>query len=146
MLNDKHFLFWLSYFHRIMPHVDLLYDQLQSHSANTTTAHSALGNFCNAVSTIRNEISLTSDISEEPPEFKKLKRNEDLTILAKEACDTVGFKQRNLSSLPVTFLQQNCWCLNSFLYTTKNSKELDETMLAYPMLNKERLWTELCPL
>jgi hypothetical protein len=25
------------------------------------------------------------------------------------------------------------------------SKELDETVLAYPMLNKERLRTELCP-
>jgi hypothetical protein len=29
MLNDKHFLFWFFFFHRIMPDVDLLYDQLQ---------------------------------------------------------------------------------------------------------------------
>jgi hypothetical protein len=73
MLNDKHFLFWLSFFHRIMTHVDLLYDQLQSRNANSTTVHSALGNFYNAVSTIRNEISLTPEISVKPPEFKKRK-------------------------------------------------------------------------
>jgi hypothetical protein len=73
MLNDKNFLFWLSLFHRIMPHVDLLYDQLQSRNAHSMTVYSALGNVYNAVSTIRNEISLTSEISEEPPEFKKQK-------------------------------------------------------------------------
>jgi hypothetical protein len=75
MLNDKNFLFWLSLFHRIMPHVDLLYDQLQSHNAHSMTVCSVLGNVYNAVSTIRNEISLTSEISEEPPEFKKQKTN-----------------------------------------------------------------------
>jgi protein-tyrosine phosphatase len=35
MLNDKHFLFWLSFFHHIMPHVDLLYDQLQRRNAHS---------------------------------------------------------------------------------------------------------------
>jgi hypothetical protein len=84
MLNDKHFLFWLSFFHRIMPQVYLLYDQLQNRDANSTTVYSALWNFYNAVSTIRNEISLASEISEETPEFKNRKRNEDLTILAKK--------------------------------------------------------------
>jgi hypothetical protein len=73
MLNDKNFLFRLSFFHRIMPHVDLLYDQLQSRNADSSTVHSALGDFYNAVHTFRNEISLTSEISGEPPEFKKRK-------------------------------------------------------------------------
>jgi hypothetical protein len=40
MLNAKHFLFWLSSFHRIMTHVD---EQLQSRHANSTIVHSALG-------------------------------------------------------------------------------------------------------
>jgi hypothetical protein len=92
MLNDKHFLFRLSLFHRIMPHVDLLYDQLQSRNANASTDHSALGDFYNAVSIIRNEISLTSETSGEPPEFTKRKRNEDLTILAKEVYDIICFQ------------------------------------------------------
>jgi hypothetical protein len=87
-----------------LPHVDFLYDQLQSRNTDSTIVHSALGSFYNAVSTIRNEISLTSEISEEQPEFKKRKRNEDRTILAKRLVTQFGFKQRNGSSLPVSFM------------------------------------------
>jgi hypothetical protein len=90
MLNDKHFLFWLSFVRRIMPHVDLLYYQFQSLNVNYD-CHLALWNFYNAVSTIRNVTPLTSEISQE---FKKRKRNEDLTIFAKEACDTIWFQAK----------------------------------------------------
>jgi hypothetical protein len=76
MLNDKHFHFWFSLFHRTIPHVDLLYDQLQSRSVCLTVS-STLGDFYNIVPTLRNEI-LTSEISE-PPELKEWKWNKDLT-------------------------------------------------------------------
>jgi hypothetical protein len=170
MLNDKHFLFWLAFFHCILPHVDVLYDQFHSCSANSLAVRSVLRDFYNAVCTIGTEIYLTSEISGEPPVLKKLEQNEDLTILVKEVCDTYDvklsrrlklinyswadsrvnslksnvsgtvsvpiiramircvtqfdFKQRNGSSLPVTFLHQNCWCP---LYNREfPSKELDE--------------------
>jgi hypothetical protein len=71
MLNDNLLLFWLSFFHHIMPHVDFLYDQLQSRNANSLTVHSALADFYNADSTIRNEISLISEITGESPAFEK---------------------------------------------------------------------------
>jgi hypothetical protein len=54
-----------------MPHVDLLYDQLQSCNANSLTAYSALADFYNADSSIRNEISLISEITGESPAFGK---------------------------------------------------------------------------
>jgi hypothetical protein len=132
-LNDKHFLFWLSFFHRIMPHVDLLYDQLQSRNASSTTVHSALGNFCNAVSSVRNDISLTSEISEETPAFKKQKRNEDLTILAKEACDTIWFQAKELFKFTGHLSAGKLLVSEQFpLYNREfPSKEL-ETVLAYP--------------
>jgi hypothetical protein len=94
MLNDKHFLFWLSLFHCIMPHVDVLYDQFHSCSANSLAVHSALRDFYNAVCTIRTEIYLTSEVSGEPPVLKKLEQNEDLTILVKEVCDTIQFQAK----------------------------------------------------
>jgi hypothetical protein len=144
MLNDKHFLFWLSFFHRIMPHVDF-YDQLQSRNANTSTVHSAKGDFCNAASTIRNEISLTSEISGEPHEFKKRKRNEDLTILAKEVCDTICFQAKEWFKFTGHLSAAKLLVSEQFpLYNREfPSKELDETVLSYPMLHKERLRTEL---
>jgi hypothetical protein len=145
MLYDKHFLFWLSFLHRIMPHVDLLYDHIQSRNANSTTVHSALGSFYNAVSTIRNEISLTSEISEEQPEFKKRKRNEDRTILANEACDTIWFQAKERFKFTCHLSAAKLLQLVSEQFPLYNrefpSKELDETVLAYSMLNKERLRT-----
>jgi hypothetical protein len=54
-----------------MPRVDLLYDQLQSRNANSLTVYSAVADLYNAVSTIRNEMSLMSEISGEAPKFKK---------------------------------------------------------------------------
>lgn len=57
MLNDENFLYWLSFFHRIMPHVDLLYDCFQSRNTNSTSLYLALENFYCAISAIRNEIS-----------------------------------------------------------------------------------------
>lgn len=145
MLNHKHFLFWLSFFHRIMPHVDLLYDQFQSRHANSSTVHSALGDFYNEIYTIRNEICLASENSREPPEFKKRKRNEDLTIVAKEVCDTICFQEKerfNFTGYPSStkLLASERFPLHSRQFP---SKELDETVLAYPMLNKERLRTDL---
>jgi hypothetical protein len=143
MLNDKHFLFWLSFFHRIMPHVDL-YDQLQSRKAKSSTVHSASGDFCIAVSIIRNEISLTSEISGEPPEFKKRKRNEDLTILAKEVCDTIRFQAKERFKFTGHLSAAKLLVSEQFpLYNQEfPSKELDETVSAYPTLHKERLRTE----
>jgi hypothetical protein len=145
MMKGKHFLFWLSFFHRIMPHVDLLYDQLQSRNTDSTIVQSALGSFYNAVSTIRNEISLTSEISEEQSEFKKRKRNEDGTILAKEVCDTIWFQAKERFKFTGHLYAAKLLVSEEFpLYNREfPSKELDETVLAYPMLNKERLRTEI---
>jgi hypothetical protein len=144
MLNDKHFLFWLSFFHCIMPHVDL-YDQLQSRSANSSTVHSALGDFYNALSAIRNEISLISEISGKPPEFKKRKQNEDLTILAKEVCDTICFQAKERFKFTSHLSAAKLLVSEQFpLYNREfPSMELDETVSAYPMLHTERLQTEL---
>jgi hypothetical protein len=144
MLNDMHFLFRLSFFHRIMPHVDL-YDHLQRRNANSSTVHSALGDFYNAVSTVRNEISLTSEISGEPPEFKKRKRNEDLTILGKEVCDTICFQAKERFKFTGHLSAAKLLVSEQFPLFNREfpSKELDETVLAHPMLHSERLRTEL---
>ena len=71
MLNDDDFQFWLSFFHRIMPHVDILYDQMQNRNANSSTVHTALQSFNDVIMKIRNE--LTPDINElqEEPNSKK---------------------------------------------------------------------------
>jgi hypothetical protein len=56
-----------------------------------------------------------------------------------------GFKPRNGKSLPTYLSAAKLLMPTQFpLYNPEfPSKELDDTVLAYPMLDKERLWSEL---
>jgi hypothetical protein len=91
-------------------------------------------------------MSLTSEISGEPPEFKKRKLNEDLTILAKEVCDTICFQAKERFKFTGHLSAAKLLLSEQFpLYNREfPSKEVDETVLVYSMLHKERLRTELC--
>jgi hypothetical protein len=136
MLSDNHFLFWLSFFHLIMLHVNLLCDQLQSRNANSSTVLSA-------VSIIRNEISLTSD--RRAAWIYEKKTREDLGVLAKEVCDLIWFQAKEwfkfIGHLPTTKLLVS----EQFLLYNREFplKKLDETLLTYPMLNNKRLRTKI---
>jgi hypothetical protein len=62
VLNVTDFLFWLSFFYRIMSHVDVLCDKLQSGNANSLTVRSAVQDFHCAISSIRNNIDIFVNI------------------------------------------------------------------------------------
>ena len=42
MLNDPEFIFWLNFFKKIMPHVDMLYNQFQKRTIDAVWAKSCL--------------------------------------------------------------------------------------------------------
>lgn len=142
-LKDQEFLYWLAFFHRIMPHVDILYDQLQSRNADSTTVHVAVDNFYKAINSIRDQTNSS--------EFRKLsegltrRRVENLNAAAKEVCDTICLQAKDrfkfLGHLSAAKLLMN----ERFAEFCKEfpSKELDDTVNAYPMLSKEKLRTEL---
>jgi hypothetical protein len=90
-------------------------------------------------------MSLTSEISEPPPEFRKQKLNEEFTILAKEVCDTVWSQTKEWFKFTGHLSAAKLLVSEWFPVYNREfpSKELDETVLAYPTLNKERLWNEL---
>ncbi|KAJ4436106.1 hypothetical protein ANN_18733, partial [Periplaneta americana] len=46
--------FWLEFFHHIMPHMDILYNQLQHHNANSTSIYNAVNSFLEAIMKERN--------------------------------------------------------------------------------------------
>jgi hypothetical protein len=123
MLNDNHFLFWLSFFYRIMPHVDLC-DQLQSRNANSSTVLSAVS--CSFYYKEWNLLNLRH--------FKRAawiyekKTREDLTVLAKEVCDLIWFQAKE-------------WF--KFIGHLPTAKLLVSEQFPYPMLNKKRLGTKI---
>lgn len=55
-LNDKKFIFWLTFFHKIMSHVDIFYNQLQKRGTDNITIKANIDSFTNTISNIRNEI------------------------------------------------------------------------------------------
>ncbi|KAJ8939445.1 hypothetical protein NQ318_023071 [Aromia moschata] len=56
LLNDDTFLYWLNIFHHVMPHVDILYDQLQARKADSTQIKNAVEAFETCITKIRQNI------------------------------------------------------------------------------------------
>lgn len=54
--NDETYLFWLNIFYRIMPHVDVLYEQLQKKRADANYIKRATRSFKNFIRNIRENI------------------------------------------------------------------------------------------
>ena len=78
-----------------MPHIELLYDDLQSHNANSYSTSLGLYNFYKVISTIRDEIrSSKSEDIKESIQMKKWRHNEDLTAIVKEIYDTIIFQAK----------------------------------------------------
>ncbi len=55
MLNDPEFTFWLEFFSKIMPQVEILFAQFQSRCIEATTAQSYVNKFTAAIENIKHE-------------------------------------------------------------------------------------------
>ncbi|CAH1115558.1 unnamed protein product [Psylliodes chrysocephalus] len=55
-LNDPIFNFWLTFFHHVMPHVDILFNQLQQRKIEPTLVKDAIDNFERSITQVRNNI------------------------------------------------------------------------------------------
>lgn len=147
LLNDNNFIFWLGVFHPIMPHVDLLYDAFQNRNINSSSAFSSLENFYRAISLIRetNFENLVSTNTDSMPVYRKRKCDENRNAAVKEVCDTICMQARvrfeftgHLSAGKLLLQEKFETYCRQF-----PSQEFNETCQAYPMLNKNRLQTEL---
>jgi hypothetical protein len=57
-LLENTFISWLTIFHNIMPHVDILYSQLQKRENDSTTVKNNIEHFTNEISKIRNQMGM----------------------------------------------------------------------------------------
>ena len=93
-LEDDQFMSFLSVFHRIMPHVDILYCTLQKREISADAVASALTNFTEAINHIRGEldniIMVPQQNDEAGPPRKRTKLSYvDVKAACVEACDIV---------------------------------------------------------
>jgi len=148
ILEDSDFQFWLNHFQQIMPQVEILFGQMQSRSINPMLAETYVKSFEDSIQRIRNslDISVPGDASAGDGELQaKRRRNGNLTNEAKEVCDVVltQCKERFRFTghlIAVKLLQQSNFPLFAKQFPVE---EFNEIIIHYPMLDKEKLKTEL---
>ena len=92
-LENPYFEFWLNFFAKIMPRVDLLYAPMQSRLMNSAFANAAINNFNLSTKKIRDEIgssTSTLNIKAENDEPKCKRRCSNYIPDANEVCDIVS--------------------------------------------------------
>ncbi|XP_045595761.2 zinc finger MYM-type protein 1-like [Procambarus clarkii] len=141
VVNDPEFEFWLEFFSKVMPHVDILFSQFQSRNIDAAKANASLKAFTSAVHKLRDEC----DAFVPPPEPKRRKFNTDRLVAAKEVCDVILLQCRARFSFTNHLEASKLLLVNQFPVYTKDfpSTALVQAVAAYPMLEKDKLRTEL---
>ncbi|XP_049319200.1 uncharacterized protein LOC111190798 [Astyanax mexicanus] len=147
MLQDDDFQFFLQLFHQIMPHVDVLYQQLQKKDIDAVFIKRAIQRFTSSLQAIRDQDPSTEkqQVAEGTTRSRRSLGPEEKLRLTKEVCDTILVHAKERFSftdhlISATLLQgdmfeQHC--------RTFPAEALTTTIMAYPMLNKAKLKTEL---
>lgn len=149
-LEDPEFMFWLTFFHKLLPHVDILYNQIQSRNKDSIQLQSDLQNFEKCVRNVRNDTdAIQRNIEENFHSTKRRRRNEEddvqRSVYAKEVCDVIVSQMKDRFSYRGHL--QAAELFNTELFT-KFAKVFPVDLLntvcsAYPFLCKIRLKTEL---
>ncbi|KAL2095588.1 hypothetical protein ACEWY4_007736 [Coilia grayii] len=152
MLEDDAFCFFLALFHKIMPHVDILYNQLQKRNCDSVYIGGVIKAFIGRMQVIREAVpSLVEDeeyrgpVQEPQPKKRRALAEDTQRHLAVEVCDTIMTHTKDRFAftkhlVSATLLQGDLFQQHS---RTFPDSALETTVEAYPSLDKARLKTEL---
>ncbi|CAL9687151.1 unnamed protein product [Knipowitschia caucasica] len=149
LLEDDSFSFFLNLFHLIMPHVDILYSQLQKRTIDSVFVQGIMQKFTDNIQKIRDSLfTLCGEHSGSRSQLAKKRRTlgpGELQRVSTEVCDTilVHAKQRFAFTkhlISATLLQADRF---QQYHSQFPEAALNTTVEAYPMLNKNKLKTEL---
>lgn len=146
-LEDPEFIFWLTLFHKIMPYVDILYNQLQSKNKDSVNLQKDIQVFEENIARIRDETRNIEESIESHFETTKRRRTDDnlRSVIAKEVCDVITTQMKDRFTYRGHLQAAELFNKDSY---SKYSKKfpmdiLDSVTTFYPMLCKNRLKTEL---
>ncbi|VEN51172.1 unnamed protein product, partial [Callosobruchus maculatus] len=106
ILEDESFIYWLTFFHKIMPHVDILFNQLPKVTTDALKIHSNIGDFERAIGKIRSEIGNTEtqtvdqNNSELTPPPSKRRRTADKSERRRQSIEVCDNSIKNTVSIP----------------------------------------------
>ena len=142
MLNDPEFIFWLNFFHKVMPHINIMYNQFQQRTFDAFKAQSCLNTFNAHIHKIRVEC----DKLDVPRELAKRNFNiNDLRASAKEICDVIMQQCKERFSFTDHLEASHLLYKDNFPKYIKDFPDrfLKKAAKAYPCLEEEALKSEL---
>ncbi|XP_068423358.1 zinc finger MYM-type protein 1-like [Clinocottus analis] len=148
LLEDPEFNFFLQLFHRIMPHVDILYANLQKTNIDLVHINRCIQQFQEDIHDIRGSINATAleqSRGSEQPRKRRAMKEDELGRIAVEVCDTIVGHTRERFSFKAHLIGATLLQGPQFerYVTVFPEVALATTLKAYPMLNGSKLKTEL---
>lgn len=146
MLKEPTFIYWLKVFERLMPHIDILYNQLQKRNTDPVEISNAIKNFEINIKKERENIH-NIRVDDNHTSGKRKKENFYLTrtIIGKEICDIIIVNINDLFEYKKHLIASNLFLSSNFDNYEKSFPQNDivQTTKAYPFLNQKKLITEL---
>ncbi|XP_026819259.1 uncharacterized protein LOC113557921 [Rhopalosiphum maidis] len=147
MLIDDRFIFWLRVFHSLMPHVDILYNQLQKPTMDPVELSKAIFRFEENILKERQNIDNIFETSQNHP-TKKRKHDDTIEtrkIAAKEVCDIFIVNVKERFDYKNHLNASHLFLSTKFLMYENNfpGDHFNKTIEAYPFLDVTKLKTEL---
>lgn len=143
------FRFWLEIFYKIMPHVDILYNQLQKRSVDPLKAMSDIREFEIAIKTVRESVdAIAASPNFEMMASRKRFREDALSskqVAAKEVCDTIILQVRERFQFVGHLTATNLLDMTKFATYNKcfPQDHFDQCCEIFPFFEKEKLKTDL---
>lgn len=152
-LKDNDFLFWLNFFVKIMPHVDILYNQVQKREIDTIYVKKSVENFVGEITNVRNNITL-GNIEESPDnnenEIGNKRRRKEMSSATRnreaiEVCDVIICQAVDRFNFTGHLIASNLFLPEKFNEYSRNFPDdyLRQTVVAYPYFDTNKLRTEL---
>ena len=145
MLHDEEFIFWLEFYSKIMPQVEILFSQFQYRSIDATSAYNCVSNFKVAIEKIKLEYGKPSEQNLSGRSKKRKFSINEMSTAATHICDVIVQECTNRFSFTGHLESSKLLLKNQFERYSKEfpSIELGKAVEAYPMLDGMKLRTEL---
>ncbi|KAK9694500.1 hypothetical protein QE152_g33512 [Popillia japonica] len=154
LLNDPKFVFWLTVFHRLMPHIDIVYSHLEKETADSVTIKRCIAELEKNIQkerenihTIRDPELDDIDVSHSRKRRKVDERTSYVSTIfqAKEVCDTIISEIKRRFSFTGHLEVANLFSVENFeVYSSSFPiQHLDSAISAFPFLDRNKFKTEL---
>lgn len=144
-LKDPQFLFWLSFYQKIMPHVAIFFDCIQQKNTDAVRVKDFVSHFVRAVSNVRKQYEDIEKTSNEPKNKRRCTEHGGDRIAALEVCDTI------VANIEDRFQFSDHLCVSKLFFVDKfplycvefPENDFQTTLKLHPTVNGPKLRTEL---